>query len=447
MIKIVIREVINYICHNTKIFVLSALALMFSCIAINIALTNYIKANEQKIAMQESYENKRFYKIMINGSEEVVNQFFNGDNVEKIKKLFEQLNSDKMFEYRYTTENGIEFYNDKIDYNKSMFPAYPQQCVDGYEMGAPEVQDNYLRLKGFYVDRLFNTEKYVALDSGKWFEDDDFVIADTQNMTLPVIMGSEYRDYYQIGDKLENAHIGTGEDITLYVIGFLKKNSYFYDNNNDKCMLNRYLLVPSVEVSDTFKKYNDDGTVNSFYSSAYDSLKVMNTRIICTEANAADVKKNVEKYFSSDQLYELRLNDETSGAKKQLNEFKSIAISSFVISLIVIIFSLTVYGIQLYYKLLRQRKKYSILLFAGISKGQVFWISVADTLVVFILADILFLGFWILNYQRGFDGLGLSAVTFVVIPVLEILMILLLGGYSTRKTFKLNLSSSLRENE
>ena len=65
----------------------------------------------------------------------------------------------------------------------------------------------------------------------------------------------------------------------------------------------------------------------------------------------------------------------------------------------------------------------------------------------FILADILFLGFWILNYQRGFDGLGLSAVTFVVIPVLEILMILLLGGYSTRKTFKLNLSSSLRENE
>ena len=212
-------------------------------------------------------------------------------------------------------------------------------------------------------------------------------------------------------------------------------------------MLDRYLLVPSVEVSDSFKKYNDDGTVNSFYSSAYDSLKVMNTRIICTEANAADVKKNVEKYFSSDQLYELRLNDETSGAKKQLNEFKSIAISSFVISLIVIIFSLTVYGIQLYYKLLRQRKKYSILLFAGISKGQVFWISVADTLVVFILADILFLGFWILNYQRGFDGLGLSAVTFVVIPVLEILMILLLGGYSTRKTFKLNLSSSLRENE
>lgn len=447
MIKIVIREVTNYICHNTKIFILSALALMFSCIAINIALTNYIKADDQKKAMEESYGDKHFYKIMVNGSEEVVNQFFDGENVENIKKLFEQLNADKLLDFRYTTANGIEFYNDEINYNKSMFPSYPQQCVDGYEMGVPEVQDNYLRLKGLYVDRLFNMEKYVTLDSGNWFEADDFVVDVTQNIPLPVIMGSEYKDYYQIGDKLENAHIGTEENITLRVIGFLKENSYFYDNNNDKCLLNRYLLVPSVEVSDTFEKYNDDGTINSFYNSAYDSFKVMNTRIICTAANAKTVKENVEKYFSSDGLYELRLNDETTGAKQQLNEFKSIAISSFVISLIVITFSLIVYGIQLYYKLLRQRKKYSILIFAGISKGQVFWISVADTLVVFILADILFLSFWIINYQRGFDGLGLSAVTFVVIPVLEVLMILILGGYSTRQTFKLNLSSSLRENE
>lgn len=447
MIKIVIHEIKNYICHNTKIFILSALALMFSCIAINITLTNYVQVNKQKEAMAESYEDKHFFKIIINGDESVFHQFFGGDNVEQIKMLFEKLKKDELLDFRYTTYNGIEFYNDEINYDKNTFPLYPQQCVDGYEEGVPAVEEDYIRLKGLYVDRLFYTEKNVFLDSGAWFKEEDFWVNDTEKITLPVIMGSAYMDYYKIGDKLKNAHIGTEENITLKVIGFLKEDSYFYDNNNDKCLLNRYLLVPSVEISDLFEKYNEDGTVKSFYNSAYDSLKIMNTRIICNDKNVAQVKENVNKYFSANKLYELRLIDETKAARKELDEFNSIAISCFIISFIVITFSLIVYGIQLYYKLLRQRKKFSVLLFTGISKSQIFWISVSDTLVVFILANIMFLVFWVLNYQRGFDGLGLSAQTFIVIPILELFMIVCLGAYSTRQTFKLNLSSSLRENE
>ena len=262
---------------------------------------------------------------------------------------------------------------------------------------------------------------------------------------MPVLLGSAYKNYYKIGDTLTNAHIATEESITLEIVGFFEENSYFYDNNNDKILLNRYMVVPSVET--TYNYITETGDIDQFFKYAYDSTKIMNARIICNEDDAENVVKRVNQIFMKNQLYELRLVDESSGAKKALEQSKDLAWSSLIICIFIILFSMIVYGIQMYYKILQNRRKYSVFLLNGITRKQIFLLTLTDTLSVFVLADILFVIFWTLNASRGFEGLGLTGWTFVVIPLMEVFILVAMGILGIKRIGRLDMSSVLRGNE
>lgn len=446
MLQIVFLEIKDFMVKNTKIFLLSAFAFMLSCIAVNITLTNFVMANQEQKAMEESYGNQCYYKINLNGDEEVFRNFFGGGNAEKIKTVFEQLNKDSLFDYRYEIQNGIEFFSTQNpEFGKEDFPLYSQECVYGYEEGEPNVYDDYLQLKGIFADRLFSSEPNIDLEDGKWFEDKDFYVDSLEDIHLPVILGNEYRNYYELGDELTDAHIATEESITLEVIGFFEKDSFFYDNNNDKILLNRYMVVPSVETA--YDYVTEEGEPDQFFKYAYDSTKIMNARVICQEKDAEEVKNRVNQIFVENQLYELRLTDESSGAKKALEDSKNMAWSSLVISIFVILFSVIVYGIQMYYKILQNKRKYGVFQLNGITGRQIFLLTLTDTLTVFVFADFLFVVFWTINANRGFEGLGLTGWTFVVIPLIEVVILLLMGILGMNQIWHLNMSSVLRENE
>ncbi len=446
MFQIIWLEIKDFLTKNIKIFLLSAIAFAFSCIAVNIALTNYMQAKQEQNVMEESYGKKSYYKINLNGDEEVFSNFFGGKNAENIKNAFEELKEEDTFDYRYSIENAIEFFNtEDPSYGTKDFPKYPQQCVYGYEEGQVGQYDDYLPLKGIFADRLFSKEPNVHIEKGSWFQEKDYFVESLKDIKLPVILGSAYKSYYALGDTLTNAHIATEESITLVVIGFFEENSYFYDNNNDKILLNRYMVVPSVET--TYDYILKDGSYDTFFKYAYDSTKIMNARIVCNENDSDKILKKVNQIFMKNHLYELRLVDESNGAKKALEQSKDLATSCMIISLFIVIFSVIVYGIQMYYKIQRNKRKYGVFIVEGITKKQIFLIILIDTLAVFILADILFVVFWYLNARRGFDGLGLTSYTFIVIPLMEFLILCVMGTLGVSKINRLNLSSSLRENE
>ncbi len=446
MLQIILLEMKDFVIKNTKIFMLSAIAFLLSCIAVNITLTNFVMVNQEQIAMEESYGNKCYYKINLNGDEEVFSNFFGGENAEKIKNAFEQLKTEKYFDYRYGIENGIEFFSmDDPTYGKDNFPKHPQECIYGYEEGEPKVYEDYLQLKSIFADHLFKTEPNIKLSEGKWFDDKDFYVDSLEDIHLPVILGSEYKNYYKVGDTLTNAHIATEQSITLEVIGFFERDSFFYDNNNDKILLNRYMVVPSVET--TYDYITKTGEIDPFFKYAYDSTKIMNARIVCKEEDAEKVKEIVRQVFMENQLYELRLVDESDGTKKALEDSRNIAWSSFIISIFVIIFSTIVYGIQMYYKILQNKRKYCVFQLNGITRRQIFLLTLTDNLSVFILADLLFIIFWTVNASRGFEGLGLTIWQFAVIPLMEIFILLLMGIMGIKRIKHLDMSSVLRENE
>lgn len=445
---IVLKEIKEFLVNNTKVFMLSVFAFAFSCVAINLTLSYYLDAEKLQKEMEERYGDKSFYKIMVQGDEEALANFFAAEHVMKIKNFFEEISSSPNFEYRYAKDNAIEFFDEEnTEYSSKDFPAYKETCLYGYETGEPSVRQNYMSLKGIFADHLFGTESTLELSEGSWFQNTDFYIDTLDNMELPVILGHEYSGLYKLGDRIEHAHIGSVENITLTVVGFLKENSYFYNNSNDKIVLNRYMVVPAVEVTDRFSYLNEDGSYNNFFVNAYDSLKIMDARIICNRTSAERVEKEIREICRKAGLYEIRVYDETSGATAELKDTESLVHSCLSISLFIIILSTIVYGIQLNYKLVKDRKKYSIFILNGMTKKQLFLITIVDSLLVFAAADMLFLVFWLFNFSKGNQGLGLTGYTFILIPVLELCILIVMGLYGTLQTAGLNMSMTLRENE
>ncbi len=446
MFHMIYLETRDFIFSNTKVFILSVLAFTCSCVAINITLTNYSLASEEQAAVEESYGDKAYYKIWLNGDEETFGRIFGGDYAENIKAALEQLKSEDLFQYRYVAENLIEFYDDdNSDYGAQNFPAYPEECLTGYEDGEAVVYEDYMSLKAFYVDDLFSEEPNVLLSSGEWFDEADFYVDSLDDIQLPVILGSAYEGMYAIGDQLTEAHIATYESITLTVVGFVEEGSYFYDNNNDKNLLNRYMLVPAVET--TYDYISEDGSYDSFFEFAYDDMKIMNARVICNEAEAEEVEKRVYEILNQNELYELKLIDETGGMKREIESLKELTVSCTAISVFIVLLSVIMFCIQLYYKLLKNKKKYSIFLMSGITKKQLVFLTIIDTFAIFLVSNVLFVIIYFLFYNKAYLDLGLTRYTIIVLPVMECLLLFFMGAFGYKKVEQLNMSSALRENE
>lgn len=446
MLKIIWSDIKEFMHANKLIFIFSVLAFTFSCIAVNNTLFYYLELRADQQAYEESYGGRSYYKIILEGETSSYMNVFNEENFENLKSTFEQLKSDTSFKFVYTAENIINFYdNSDSSYGVDDFPAYKHEFLYGYEDGLAMLFDDYLELKAFYVDNTFQDEPNIKLDSGKWFSEADFYVDDPDNIYLPVILGYSYQDLYQLGDEITNAHIGTEEEATLHVSGFFAENSCFYDNNNEKTILNRYMAVPAVETRYDYTLEN--GSIDSFARSSYDEFKLINSRIICYQEAAEAVTQKVYEIFRQNGFYEFKLFDESGGWVEILEEYKSTAVSSMIISIFIILLSVIMFCIQSYYKLLKNRRKYAVLMMSGIRKRQLFMIITMDTFAVFFISNLLFV---ILSYALNhLDAVGIpiTGYTFIAIAALELILLCFMGWFGCKKAYRINMSGALRENE
>lgn len=446
MFYIIWLEIKELFCRNLKIFILSILAFTCACAAINVSLTNSEFAYLEHKSASESYGDNVFYKIILPGEEDVYQRMFDESNFENLKSAFEQLKASKTFQYRYTAENAIDFFditNNAFGIND--FPKYKNEFLTGYLDGTAEFRDDYLSLQAFYADNLFHKEPNVSLSAGSWFQESDFFVTTPDGIELPVMLGSSYQNLYQIGEKMKYAHLGTEDNITLNVIAFFNEDSYFYDNNNNRTTLNRYMVVPSIEILYDYVLAN--GSYAPLARSSYDSFKLVNTRIICKEEEKQKMLHEVQKILNENGLYEFRLFDETGGWRQQLEANRAAVITSSGISAFIICLIFIIFCVQIYYKIVKNKKKYTILLMLGIKKMQLLTIIVLETFFVFLLSLLLFAVLYQVFYTNPKIDFGLNAYTFVVIPLIEVILLIIMGIFGSGKVYKLNLSSALREKE
>lgn len=446
MLELIIQEIRNLFREHKLIFTLSVLAFTCACVGINASLTCSIQEAAESTAAENTYGEKAAFKITMDGDSDSFNRVFGNQNAGNVKALFEALQADDSFTFRYTKENLIDFFDpNDPEYNTEDFPAYKEEFRVGYETGTMIDYDDYLALKAFYADRLFCSEFGISIAEGRAFVPEDFVVSSPESIVLPVLMGNDYRELYEVGDKIENAHLGTIQTVTLEVIGFFSEGSYFYDNNTMKQILDRYMVIPAVETS--YNGLQADGYYDDFTHASYDSFKIENTRILCEQSEYQNVKAKIMKLFREMGFSELYLFEESEGYEDYLQHAHEDTVASTMITIFIVLMIVIMICIQTYYRILQNQKKYCILMLNGITTGQIFVLIVVETFLMFVLSAILF---FIMKYALRnsiwFD-FGLSQYSLSVILTIEGILLAMIGCFGVCKIRRLHISTVLREHE
>ena len=94
------------------------------------------------------------------------------------------------------------------------------------------------------VSNGFFVQNKLALSSGNFFSENDYKTYGFEE--IPVILGNEYSQDYNIGDIFEGSYLY--KNMKFKVAGFLSDASFFYDNSkNDMTSCGRYIFMPAFE--------------------------------------------------------------------------------------------------------------------------------------------------------------------------------------------------------
>ncbi len=211
----------------------------------------------------------------VDNNESLSDFFSESDSLERMKAFNKILNS--TFNYlEFDTQsllvNDETQYKDefRIDYGKSYFGSN-----DKVGISLKSAQIGKRTYDSFSIEN--------QLSDGSGFDSNDFVF---NNKTIPAIMGHEYTKSVKIGDTLKFNYLT--KNIFIKVVGFLKKDASVAINNNIY-FLDRYIVIPSLEVNFKPAERNERDFQNILFS-----LKNWGYIKVNTGQNYAEFKNEID---------------------------------------------------------------------------------------------------------------------------------------------------------
>lgn len=95
--------------------------------------------------------------------------------------------------------------------------------------------------------------------SGQGFSEQDYQIASTADQPIPVLIGYQLRNTYQVGETYSKFDCGTGQPAEYHVIGVLKNNSYYYEPHDlsEAVSLDYSIIKPIVRANYSRMSFSD----------------------------------------------------------------------------------------------------------------------------------------------------------------------------------------------
>lgn len=432
-----------YLMELHRIFKRNILTPLFTLISffcvimlVGLSMSYYFATDVYKSSLEEGYGNKSFYKISWDiDTRQLLENLGAPEMVLKQRDAIIALDSADSFELHTSRVEQLSFL-------KTANVRYKDEWLSGYENGftIPEISST-IALKSILADRYFWENPFVKLESGRVFNDEEYLLDTLAGNIVPVVLGHEYNEYYQIGDTMESLLLEC--ETILLVVGFLERDSYFYDNNNRRWLLNRYIVTPYHDLTYTPVLEGED--TDYFYRGTYMS-RLMNARIVCDTTNAQRAVERANSILAYYGLYDFKLFDESGGAQRGYVE--SVQISNFALTFtaILIIISSAALILAVFNKVYREIKSYSIYRLIGMSKRAIYLMSVFDTVITVIIANIFAFAFAYLM-KSNFSTNIMDAPIMVVVFTIEVVVLAVSLLIIRYKIYNTDLSSVIRGKE
>ncbi len=348
---------------NKKLFTLLTALLSFIFSVVLFVLLVNINISKIEIRSASKFHNYNIYQISddLIGEREI--EFF------KDVKNYDILND---------FNNGV-FKNSKVVfYNAVSQPIglkeYPpdKKFSAYYEWGSNNdiyeyEGELYQTTKSIQVTKSVFDYNIVELMEGQPFEDSAYVYV-AGRKEIPVILGSEYRPYYKLHDQLEIHYYF--EKFIGRVVGFAKENSFIFTNNEPQQVLNRYILLPSMSLSELPSELLRKTEVDEVFFRAL-LLSKMGGHLM-TNLNALEIRKEIGKIEKATNFTDYQIIGANSLSVDLL--YKMIDANQthiFTISGVVFIFILCAFYLFVKSFIKRQFDTYLVFIISGVTNHKI----------------------------------------------------------------------------
>ncbi|WP_127489168.1 ABC transporter [Paenibacillus ehimensis] len=295
--NMILEEVIESINKKRLVSVLIFFQVLILFFILTVIFLNYNQI-DSKSKKAEYLENFSAYKLSdtIFDSDELKKLMKQPDFLTKIKIFYGNLENSLDEKYIYIFNQSVALLNFGED-NKRKFTY-------GYESGVAtkgsfyEKQDGpYYSIKALQMNKQAFDHFGIDVIEGEPLSSQDFENKNN-NDNVPVLLGSEYRGLYKVGDTLKGRYLF--KKFTFSVKGFVDKSTMVFNSNNRELYLDRYIIMPAQQ----FNGAPSNKEEFSFQQKHY--LQLINGEIFSSE-NEYMVRNKLEQVKDRSQFYDIQL--------------------------------------------------------------------------------------------------------------------------------------------
>ncbi|RXI48503.1 hypothetical protein DP130_07160 [Clostridium tetani] len=195
------------------------LVLVFNLIYINLDLEE--KVSNESLLNEVFFSNKHVYYLMF--GDDIGNFLTNPQITEKdLKKSFNYIESLSGCKFIQIAGTGLPI--EKFE-GYEEFKLNPAEHIkDGVEI---------FNARNYIINENFLKEYNINLESGRIFKKEEFIRGFAKENVLPIIVGSNYKRYFNLGDEI--LYRMTNDEIRrAQIIGIIKKDQFIPGNLNSE---------------------------------------------------------------------------------------------------------------------------------------------------------------------------------------------------------------------
>lgn len=354
------------------------------------------------------FKDKNLYQLSDNLYSEKETAFFsNKDSYIKLNNFSNYLEDNKQFKYYNAVWQPIEVSDFRGDV---IFDAYYET---GNNQPAYEVNDKlYRAIKSIQLNSNVIEMNNLELKEGIFFKKEDYYyIAGSDE--IPIILGSDYSDYYKTGDILDILYYQ--KKYTGKVIGIIKPFQKIMTIREPELLLDRYIILPLVKF-----EHNPPEVKGIFLKALL--LSKINGNII-SERSPLEIRRTLDEFSEHNEFTEYSVIGANSLKVDSIIKMTELNRNVLTITSIVLLFLLSIGSVMVLKKIIaRNLECYKVLLISGVSidqmKRTVKLVCVHQIVIGCILplcGSILFIG-WKMNILI----LHLLVIGFVIVVILSV---------------------------
>lgn len=219
----IFNEAKLFLKNNKSLFAVINIILSFFTFLSALLFSNLEISGSVKSAFENIQSNNEKYHIVDDGMD--VSKYYRSlSEFINLKNFYNLLSHNDKFEYYELIQQPLNMETSVED--KKTFIKFSPDYEYGESSDLVTIDDKkYLAVKNIFVSMNYYNELNFNIVKGRGFNKDDILFKNMKD-SIPVIMGYEYMQIFQVGETINVNHLDC--DLKLNIIGFWQKTPIYH---------------------------------------------------------------------------------------------------------------------------------------------------------------------------------------------------------------------------